>query len=78
MKIRLIQNYERNIRGDILTVQHDVGDRLIKLGIAVYEPDHNSTLVSPSNEEKTKKTVDEAPRDKMVRRGGTRRKSRVD
>ena len=67
MKIRLIHNYDGHFRGDILTVQHDIGDSLIKLGIAMYEPDQNSIA----------KTIDEAPRDKMVRQGSTRRKSKV-
>lgn len=54
------------MRGDILTVQHDIGDRLIKLGIAVYEPDNSIS-----------KMIDEAPKDKMIRQGNTRRKSKV-
>jgi hypothetical protein len=74
MRIKLTKSYWGYKAGSEMDVDILNAHLLINLGMAELDS-HNSTLVN--GYENDKKSVDEAPSDKMVRRGDTRRKSKV-
>jgi hypothetical protein len=76
MRIKLTKSYWGYKVGTEMDVDILNANLLINLGIAEVLDSHNSTLVNGYNKN-DKKSVDEAPKDKMVRRGDTRRKSKV-
>jgi hypothetical protein len=75
MRIKLTKSYWGYKAGSEMDVDILNANLLINLGIAELDS-HNSALVNGYNKN-DKKSVDEVPSDKMVRRGDTRRKSKV-
>jgi hypothetical protein len=76
MRIKLTKSYWGYKAGTEMDVDLLNANLLINLGVAEALDSHNSALVNGYNKN-DKKSVDEAPSDKMVRRGDTRRKSKV-